>query len=369
MGRVWTCRAGAAIVVYAFALGALPPEAAAASIEPVRRPYCNIRVDGPIADGDLQKIVSLVERIESDDSLKGGDVVNKTNNMCLNSTGGSIDEVLRIIDYLVENANIGTVVDEREECYAACAFLFMGGRFVLNHGVGLPIRRLHVAGTLGFKAPSFKAVSEVNDSRAVQTAYAEGARAIAALVSKDRVERNTAFDRDRVFPRSLTLEMLGRESEDPLLVETTEQAGKWRIDLVGYREPTEINDRLLQQACLNIGRWRGVLRALGETKSASEASVVLIKGRYRKVLKGLGVKGDSSCTVDAFRSKQGRWFVDVNLNQLNLAGTQGYEPAPGYLEERVTQNSGIESTVGLPAGVPLWAVYNPDTKLTALREK
>lgn len=355
------CRAPV-LAALLFALAS--PVAVAATVEVVKRPYCTVRLSGKIEEGDKQKLEAAVELAKKDETKRDNDLTNGETAVCLNSPGGSFSEALLILDYL-STSELGTMVDRGDACHEACAFAFMGGRFRYYHATTLPIRRLHVDAELGFRTPSFKAAEGAYDKAAVQQAYANGSRVISALVAKD-LEFSTLGDRGRIVPRALMLEILGKEPEDPLMTETIDQAGRWGIELVGFRQPAELTRRVLLQACVNEGNWLGRNSGIEVSGENLDAAVQLSKSKARVRFDKLGPKRSDSCTVDVYRSPKSGLFIDAHFN---TAGTKQYVPALGFLEEQVTGGGGDRGRVGESPGIKLWAIFPPDTQLRDIREK
>ena len=88
---------------------------------------CQLRIDGPIATGDADR---LDEALRDLPFPEGTSPVGQR--VCLNSTGGSLVEAVRMGDLIAERF-MGTAVPEAATCEGACALVFLGG--------GLPIRR------------------------------------------------------------------------------------------------------------------------------------------------------------------------------------------------------------------------------------
>lgn len=341
-------------------IGGKPAEAA--TIELVDRPLCRVRLDGPIEKGDLEKMLKAVEDVEqrlaSEAENGQGNAFSDWINVCLNSDGGDFSEGLRIIDHLKDNPDFGMAVDSGERCYSVCAFVFMAGRYNYFHELNLPVRHLHVRGTLGFQTPPFEPGKGAQDMAQVAAAYATGVRAISDLLEKS--EGDNFWDRDRILPRALMLEILGREPDEALEVTTIEQAAKWQIQVAGFEPPAALTDEMLLRACLNEDRARH-RHFRGDAKNArpSQAPIALRDGKYRHEFTGLGPKGDGSCVADAYRDSRRNWFISVAVN---APGEEPYVPDANFLEEQVT-NGSDEARAGLPPGVPLWMVYPPETRL------
>jgi hypothetical protein len=357
-----SCRCAIAAAALAFVLH--PPGVAAATVEPVKRPYCNVRLDGPIEQGDLKKILAAIEKSNKAQPRPENDLVGGTSNVCLNSNGGSLPEALRIIDHFSAHLDIGTVVDRGDACHSVCAFIFMGGRFNVFHAITSPVRRLHVDGVLGFRTPPFKAEQGAHDKTDLQKAYAEGARAVSELVVRDGSNRSFS-DKDRILPRTLMLELLGREPDQPLLIETVNQAGRWNIELIGFRQPAELTSRMLLQACANRSNWSDQKRIAADGSPATDAAVKLDAGKFRTTFEKLGPGRDISCVADVFKSAERGYFIAVQLG-----GDEGTSSVPeiDFLKEQVTTSSDF-GKVGLSPGVALWSIFPPETRIRDLGDR
>lgn len=331
----------------------------AAKIEYVRRTYCNVLLSGPIEKGDLRRLQSALENIPEQFSRM--QATGDTANVCLNSRGGDLAEALAIVRFFSETIRYGTVVDEGHECLDVCSFVFMAGSYDYYHSIAKPSRRLHVRGKLGFRAPTNKTGAGTYDRVAVQQAYTNASAAISGLIEIES-SRKIRSDRNRVMPRPLMLEMLGREPEEPLMVETVEQAWAWNIALVGYVQPKIITQRMLLRACANDLRDRFSIKISDD--GATDQPIELSNNRATRVLKSLGPRMDYDCTVQVVRDANRGHFIDVNNNQ---RGRDPYvTPFELFLEETKKQVSELNK-VGLGIGEPIWSLLPPETKLDALQ--
>jgi len=331
----------------------------AAKIEYVKRTYCNVLLSGPIETGDLLKVKTALENIP--DQFSQMPETGDTSNVCLNSRGGDLAEALAIVRFFSETIRYGTVVDEGHECLDVCSFVFMAGSYDYYHSIAKPSRRLHVRGKLGFRAPTNKTSAGTYDRVAVQQAYTNASAAISGLIEIES-SRKIRSDRNRIMPRPLMLEILGREPEEPLMLETVEQAWTWNIALVGYAQPKIITQRMLFRACANDLLDRFSIRISDE--GATDQPIELSNDRAMRVLRSLGPRKDYDCTVQVVRDASRGHFIDVNNNQ---RGREPYvTPFELFLEETKKQVSELNK-VGLGIGEPIWSLLPPDTKLDALR--
>jgi|GEM_PF-3028651 len=333
----------------------------AAKIEYVRRTYCNVLLSGPIEKGDLRRLQSALENIPERFSRVpvAGDGIFA--NICLNSRGGDLAEALAIVRFLAETIRYGTVVDEGHECLDACAFIFMAGSYFYDHGNVKPSRLLHVRGKLGFQVPTNNTGAGTYDHVAVQHAYTNASAAISGLIEIDS-SRKMGSDRDRVMPRSLMLEILGREPEEPLILETIEQALRWNIALISDTQLKAITQRMTLRACANDLLERYSIRITSD--STTDQPIELLNNRATRVFKNLGPRKDYDCTVQVIRDANSRYFVNVNINQ---RGIKRYVvPFKVFLRE--TKRPVSETTrVGNGVCAPIWSLLPSETKLEALQ--
>lgn len=353
-------RVGSVAALVASCLG-LDTPGHAASVTVVDRPYCNVRLDGEIAAGDLEQIQNIIAKFSDEETrpARTNDKTAGSNSVCLNSPGGDFSEALRIIEAFTSEAGPGTVVDDGDACVDVCAFVFMAGRFRYYHAVTLPIRRLHKNGRLSFSAPG--AAGEGSRAAAVSTAYSAGIKAIAQLLLKSL--GTEFYDRNRVVPQTLLLDILGLEPGEAVAVETVKQAGEWDIQVVGFKQPQVLTEAMLLQACRNYGGWRGELSDRDIAQPDPDREITLSDNKYRKTFEELGSRKQASCIADVFKDGSGTFHISVVVNS---AGKPPYVPDPGFLAEQVTTGGGDEAKVGLSPGTPFWMILPPDTKIASL---
>jgi hypothetical protein len=110
---------------------------------------CQIILNGTIQAGDLQKISKIYDTgLVYDDS--GGEIAGAGPNICLNSSGGSLEEAIQISKYIKENHG-STIVPESARCESACAIIFMAGNIR-----GAPDRAIYQTSKLGVHAPKLQ---------------------------------------------------------------------------------------------------------------------------------------------------------------------------------------------------------------------
>src|SRR5690554_6037482 len=94
----------------------------AAEVRTSERSACVIELVGEIVPGDYEKVSALAKKSFPEDILES----TAANTICLDSAGGNLYEAVQLAKLFYEEG-IGTVVDAGQECYSACAVMFMMG--------------------------------------------------------------------------------------------------------------------------------------------------------------------------------------------------------------------------------------------------
>ncbi|MBW4984105.1 hypothetical protein KZZ07_16300 [Mameliella sp. CS4] len=220
---------------------------------------CTARLSGPIEAGDLERISPFLES-----SLTGGfddpdfrpDVIFRqfspaldyapdaifTHRLCLNSAGGSLVEALRIVAYIQDQssdrgggpAGIQTAIARDDRCTGACALVFLAGRFVRFSGnpayEGRSNFILHPKGRLNLHAPAIDLTEDSYTTEVARRIWDVGMQSNARIAAM--IARGGIFMSDGLFA-----EMLAHPVNDPLLLDTVEQAVRWGVDV----EPNVLN--------------------------------------------------------------------------------------------------------------------------------
>lgn len=201
---------------------------------------CQLRIDGRIEAGDADRL---------DDALRDLPFQEGTSpvgqRVCLNSTGGSLVEAVRMGDLIAERF-MGTAVPEGATCESACALVFLGGRFAHpdSDGAFAPDRVLHPRGTLGFHAPALVIEDRAYGREEINRAYS------VALASMGEILRLRSEHASEI-PDSLFLTILNTPPSDMTYVETVEQAARWQIEIAPVALTAEDITAALRHACLN----------------------------------------------------------------------------------------------------------------------
>jgi hypothetical protein len=232
---------------------------------------CNFRLDGEILSGDLAKLTAaraqvqklISERLAVNWSL-AAQWASQSPILCLNSPGGNFTEGLRIAKYLMTELDytVTTYVENRAECYSACALIFLAGRLFGRGGETFPARFLHVGGRLGFHAPYIDP-STLEDRPFSRTEVAAsfkaaigGVTAAIQLFDERAVGGPNVNDDNRPWvSSSLFIDMLRKGADELFAIDTVGKAGRWGIGLVGAKEINTLSTDAFRQACDNIRAW------------------------------------------------------------------------------------------------------------------
>lgn len=199
---------------------------------------CNVRLSGEIVEGDhtrLREIYDLTGSGSQGKVFSGGQLAPSF--LCLDSSGGSYAEALKIAKFLTGSGAIATVVEAGRSCFSACAVIFMAGSNSFHLGQA-PGRWLHVRGRLGFHAPFLeksKLPSRLSADDAI-TVYVSAQRAIAELIkafSLSEVDVDRQFFSRPWVRKSLFLQMSLTGPDSLYEIDTIDRAGRWGIALFG----------------------------------------------------------------------------------------------------------------------------------------
>jgi hypothetical protein len=258
---------GAQAATFTFVSGARQATVGAAGDVWIRT-RCNIRMEGEIVAGDAERfnafIRQIAPRIENDTEVLGRPRIAV---LCLNSTGGSFDEGIRIAEavrtggsWLPEDGRpfIATRVEAGAQCLSACAIVFMAGTEDDFEGPNFPSRSIHPLAQLGFHAPSLDLPAGIYDEATVGAAYDISIEAIAAILRVLNVGEEpggTQFAGNRAWMNaSLLAAMLATPPTDMRMIATVDDAGRWQIPVYPIAE-IPVDERSGFRACLNFQAW------------------------------------------------------------------------------------------------------------------
>lgn len=337
-----------------------------AEIGPGSSPGCQLKLEGAIQAGDSDKLSAALDALGSTGGFDSRNV-----SLCLNSLGGNYDEALKLITIVLKHTNVATVVDQGAECYSACAFLFLAGNTQRSEdGELTPDRTLDVRATLGFHAPYLNQAGNGTDvAEATIENFRRGVSAIAKLLEIDRRE---------LFPRGLLAKALQVRSNELLYIDTIEKAGVWSIKLKGFKPPTALTARMLDQACRNKDLWTNFSHTvLGRPADDPEQlhglrqsdfpeirgpkePIKLSQGRYHEALDLFGYEATNLCIVDVFSNEKKELFLSLSMVPADQEG-----PKPEQFAEQVIARLNDPQSLEV-ISTPLWYVYSPDTALMSL---
>ena len=182
-----------------------------------------VALTGTIVAGDADRLRALLDGLLPPAPARPHGVRGW---LSLDSPGGNLLEGIALADYLRESS-IGTRVEEGARCASACAIAFMGGAATDGAGDRVPMRRLHPRGELAFHAPDLPAAAyariapgDLDAARRVEGLMVTAARGFARIM------------RDHDWSPSLTRAALARTGSDFETVDTVDEAGRWRIEVM-----------------------------------------------------------------------------------------------------------------------------------------
>lgn len=220
---------------------ALPGEAAEIALS--SKPGCAATLSGPIVPQDVAPVTAFMA-----EHLAGtaGDA------LCLDSPGGAFQAAHEIAVTLHELA-IATRIGPGDSCVSACALVFMAGRIAGEENDG-PKRVLHVDGQLGFHAP-YTALDPATaltgeDVNAFIPAFTD---MIAGFI---RHGANRSFSQYRSsISLGLLTEMLDTPPDEMFMVDTTDRAARWGVELEGVGAAPGFSLEHYVQLCDNELAW------------------------------------------------------------------------------------------------------------------
>jgi hypothetical protein len=211
-------------------------EGHATNIQASDEKLCAFKLEGLIAPGDHDRLADLIghSRLNPYDE--------RTNALCLKSSGGSYDEGIKISELIYSNG-ISTVVPDDAECFSTCAVIFMAGvignleperKHEQEQKQVAPHRKLSAGGILGFHAP-YLSLSPGNYSKEQMESSAQDLRrAILALVQLS--SRQTQLAGNDFVKKSLIVRIREKGPTEVFYVKTIGDAVRWNIDIYDAAE-------------------------------------------------------------------------------------------------------------------------------------
>jgi hypothetical protein len=409
--------------------------ARAAEIAPIDSPYCNIILQGDIAVGDLEKLKPAVESaakmlqdrlhllaaIEMYNFKTGlpappnsleAEIKQKLNSpltaprttyeqfqrgefeaspllgemyivhLCLSSGGGNFGEANKIIQYMTSGHGIATVIRAGDECFSACALVFMFGNIQTFGDNRFIDRRLDVRGKLGFHAPFVDAENVVTEEVA-RMAYQGGIEAVANLLE---------VDKKGFLSRPLVVDFLRKGPKEYLDLSTVEKAGEWAVELMGYKIPDDVSEEMLSQACANDIAWTARRRTSSSSgnlpsrynlvrnwlwgKGPSEAypTKLMLKLKMERTLYTRPTSTEENaltdsicCVVKVQRYQTPTPSLAVSIEQEKTFDEHSQcRKSPEPLNFNVPNKRTVVGAEGFSEITPAWFLYPPSTPLTAI---
>lgn len=206
----------------------------------------HLKLNGQITRGDLDRLKAVVQ----DPTLMPKKPHQAHTVLHLNSDGGNLKEGLNIVDYIL-GSSTSTVLDAKARCFSACALIFMAGNYVYRD---VDIRRsMHVTASLGFHAPYVRVETDFGYNKAIRQL---------ARMFKLFGKQGYAANAKPLMRQSLQLALLSKGPEEELNIDTINKAGRWDIELFGYRAPDKITRQHLWSTCVNALAWRYEVESL-----------------------------------------------------------------------------------------------------------
>src|SRR5262245_11896504 len=229
---------------------------------------CDLVLEGAISDGDSRSLERAFKTIE-------GSWDSFTFFLCLRSRGGSVQEALKIAQFLMktERPSIATVVEDGQTCASACALIFLAGNAPARVGAW-PQRFLHPRGRLLFHSSrmdldtysddELRSFLNTPDSEGrglkgkIVDLYRDGLRDVQNVIQT--FKRDVVRDREDLgepwIRPSLFLEMFGQDWDEWICVDTVDAVGRWNIQVFGYSPPAKPKASDYFNVCHNVYGWR-----------------------------------------------------------------------------------------------------------------
>ena len=245
---------------------------------------CTYSLTGDIVEGDGARLAEILRRPLDDNDYGSFGI------LCLDSTGGSYAEAIKMIDALKENP-AGTYIRAGAKCLSACSLVFMAGR-VDEHETGpLRFRFLHANGQLGFHSPALEFPEGTYDKEIVETAYREALKSVSQAI--DRLLLSNDADGTAWMKPSIISLMLATPAAEMAYIDTVDEVGRWGIGVVPNRQ-IDGSKLDLRTGCNNLWAWRRDEaaerpgRVISETSSVEKIPVEPNEDtRYRVVDEGM----------------------------------------------------------------------------------
>ena len=253
-------------------------------------------IDGEIVDGDAEQFIELSSRYYSQTHDQSALVI-------LNSEGGSFEEGLKLLNIFI-NGGFLTYVKKDAVCNSACAIAFLGGTLVewQTDADSAIARMMEPGAKIGFHRPSLSVelpeaeYKRSNVEQAYADAYASSAAQIGLLLEYSRIPN---------IRSSLIAEML-KTKDGFYYIDTVNKAGRWDIDVVGVKFPSNPNRDQIYLACMNLVGW-------SQDNFAEGATLPRLDN---------GKETSPSRLQDRRTTRGGKVYVDLDTLQANVCVIQ-----------------------------------------------
>ena len=232
----------------------LSATAQAANIQPSTHTSCAISLSGEITENDGSEFLSVVESLGMTYAEGDFEANNpETSALCLNSSGGHFFAG-QFIAHIVHKNGIPTRVLNDDECYSACAMIFMAGRS-LGAEWDTPFRALEPKARVGFHAPYANFDENFELSGAQLNSIVAFQNAMVSEIVRSGTYKSI-FSHRPAFSPMLLAEMLAADRDELVLIETIGDVERWGVTLENHVTVKEFDKRAIANACENFQSWQ-----------------------------------------------------------------------------------------------------------------
>jgi hypothetical protein len=343
-----------------------------------------ITLSGKIADKDDRKFQNRINKYLKPTTYNSDSRGNLVLRL-LNSEGGNLPAALNIAD-IVRKERISTFVPKDSKCISACAMIFLAGRRSIYSMGDRTDRVLEIGGVLGFHGPY-----EENDldQRGMMV---EGV----SIVRRMMVVLGDAL------PNQLLIETSTLPPGQRKIVDSVYDVLRWDIQLIGFKRPAAGREALLN-ACINDAHWKhvrpiGIVAGLDNTEQnlsflEDEAGQAAFDGN-KLPLKAtdyvLPSEGNDIVSIIRKTERAPDFLRDIRMKDgtyasqfsfsyedetsgfwcsaVHRAGRREVEIYPRRLSLNALLRGKGSGSSERPDTVPVWFLYPPGLRLTAIRE-
>lgn len=199
---------------------------------------CNILLRGEILPGEGNRLSEEINALANPKEVLFGTPESErtVSVLCLDSPGGSLGTALEI----VENIRVATRIRNGDRCFSACAIIFMSGHFAFDEWAPVLWRVIEPGGSLGFHAPSLGKNVNLKSEGQVREIFQSTVATIGQISGRMMAGKNSYLD--GYFPATLFEIMLTTPPNDMFIVDTVDEAARWKIDVAtNWRKSEVIN--------------------------------------------------------------------------------------------------------------------------------